>query len=76
MYYLIKLGVYIGCFDLLSIITTKIIDKNIIITNNHNSRWFFIHCLSNILITYYSFSDLYKVLKNIESINNFFFFFI
>lgn len=71
MFYLIKLSLYIGCFDLLSIITTKVINRNIQIKNHPNLRWFFIHCLSNVLITYYSSSDLYKVLKNIDSINNF-----
>ena len=71
MLYFMKIGFLIGFFDILSIITTKVVNKSIIIKDNPNIRWFFVHSFSNILITYYSFSDLKKVITNIDSINNF-----
>lgn len=70
MIYFINIAFMILLFDFLSIITTKIINKNIIINNNPNIRWFFIHSCSNILITYYSADDLINCLININNIND------
>lgn len=62
---------FIIATDILSITIAKKINPMINIYNNQNIRWFFIHSISNVIITVYSVPDLIFCIKNMNQINNF-----